>query len=221
MLVSNDFAIRMMGSLFPQVPQRKMEVTDAMMESVLRKIGPQQVFLDVSRCWKLTVQPFNCLKLCKSLVYLDVSYTKLRDLDVIAENCESLRGLNVSGLEINNDSYNALANLQALEVLHLRNCNIISMEWFKDMHTLRSLDLGASTVQLSDSLSNCTRLEELLLDGCPLSNIVGREKKALEYFTQLPELKVLNLVDTPLVPWVETLTYRIHHMVCFEALSRR
>ena len=114
----------------------------------------------------------------------------------IALLSEALKGFNASGLDIMGDGYDCIANLQSLEVLMLRNSNIMKTEWFRHMSILRSLDLGGTKVHLSDSFGSNVRLEELLLDDCKFPNLEGTEQEYLNCFKSLRALRCLNICES-------------------------
>jgi hypothetical protein len=135
------------------------------------------MFLDTSRCSKLSSLPFSYLRLCKSLLYLDVSFTKLNDFTPITENCTNLRALNVSGISASSHAhYTKISDLVSLEVLVMRSSNVSAVDWVGNLSQLRSLDLGITTLE-TDSMNmfrNQTRLQELLLDGSTLNVTDGK-----------------------------------------------
>lgn len=226
MMVSHDFAMRMVGNLIPQIPGSKEEVYDTTLESIVRKIGAHQVFMDISRCGKLTTLKFGCLQLCKSLSYLDVSYTKINDLRTISDNCVSLRGLNVAGTTLMDGNYSIVANLVSLEVLTLRNSNVNDVSWVHLLPMLRSLDLGILQVHTDPiaEIRNLTRLEELLLD-CSTFPVCQEPSKLsthlFEPFRHLPNLRLINLSETELSGHADNIRQCMTHHVYVEPMARR
>ena len=227
MLVSNDFSIRMVGYLIPQVPGDKSEVYDHTFESVMKKIGQQQVFIDISRCSKLTTLPFRCFQSCKSLLYVDVSYTKLNDLRSLCDHLYDLRALNVSGLEVMDSLYHPIAKLPSLEVLTIRNCNISKIDFIENLSCLRSLDLGCNTVTTDPILHirNLTRLQELVLDSTKFPIETWGEPvftwANIDVFDHLSSLKLLNISETALEQFQVQIKQRIDRNILMETESRR
>jgi len=227
MLVSNDFSMRMLGQLIPQVPGNKSEVYDSTFESVIRKIGAHQSLIDISRCSMLTSLPYGCLHMCKSLLYLDVSFTKLNDIRPITENCTALKALNVAGIQFMEGSSSNIAYLASLEVLVLRNSNVHDISWVSKLPVLRSLDLGVLSITSDPILSTRlqTRLQELLLDNtrirvpAPVSNVFTLEHAAI--LRSMPHLRVLNVCESDWIDWVEYVKHVLDRPVCIEASSRR
>lgn len=219
--------MRMVGVLIPQIPGSKDDVYDTTLESIIRKIGSHQVFLDISRCRKLTTLKFGCLQLCKSLLYLDVSYTKINDLRTISDHCVSLRGLNVAGTSMMDGNYSIVENLVSLEVVVLRNSNVIDVSWVHQLPMLRSLDLGELKVTTNpiSEIRNLTRLQELLLDCStfPFQNESAAQptSQVFEPFRNLPNLRLINLSETDLNPYADNIRQCINHHVYFEPMARR
>lgn len=226
-MVSHDFAMRMVGILIPQIPGSKEDVFDTTLESIVRKIGPHQTFLDISRCMQLTTLPFACLQLCKSLLYLDVSFTKINDLRVISEQCVSLRGLNIAGTSLMDGNYSTIANLVSLEVVVLRNSNINDISWIHQLSMLRSLDLGVIQFHTDPiaEIRNLTRLQELLLDCStfPFQKETAELSNTplFEPFRNLPGLRLINLCETEAAAFTEIIRQCIKHHVYFEPMARR
>jgi hypothetical protein len=220
MLVSCDFSVRMVGHLIPQVPVDKAQVFDNNFESVMRKLGPHEAFIDISRCKNLTTLPFRCFSLCSSLLYLDISYTRLNDLKVIAENCYDLRGINISGLELMDRTYTRVASLASLEVLVMRKCNVLNVDWLENLPMLRSLDLGMNNVKTDPvwHVRNLTRLEELALD---CSTFLAALYANVDVFDGLPALKLLNICETPLEPCTPQIVDKIGRLILVESAARR
>lgn len=226
MQVSNDFALRMVGNLLPQLPRDKTQVYDSNFESVIRKLGAHQLFIDASRCTKLSTLPFGCFRLCKSLLYLDISYTKLNDLRVLTENCSNLRALNISGLALMDRTYNDVANLASIEVLAARNCNIQNVDWLEKLSCLRSLDIGMNTVKTDPiwHVRSMTRLEELVLDRTKFPVEIEEEGVPvyanIEVFEDLTSLKLINISETELSDHGDKIVERIGRQILLESAPR-
>jgi hypothetical protein len=227
MLVSNDFAIRMMGHLFPQVPGDKKDVYDNNFEGIMRKIGPQQAFIDISRCKKLTTLPFKCFQLCKSLLYLDISFTHVNDLSVICNHCYDLRGLNISGVQAMDKNFSPVAKLPSLEVLTMRYSNVFTIGWIEQLSCLRSLDLGGTTVEFDPTwqVRHLTRLQELVLDCATfpveLSEEAPPSLQMIDVFRELPSLKLLNICESSLAPYSEHIAQAVGRPILIESAPRR
>jgi len=104
MLVSNDFTMRMNGTILPQIIENKSELNDINFENFIKKVGCYQIFIDISRCFKLTTLSYRHFNLCKNILYLDISYTSCNDIYIICFNCSSLKCINLSGLQLMNSS---------------------------------------------------------------------------------------------------------------------
>jgi Leucine-rich repeat (LRR) protein len=94
------------------------------------------------------------LQRCKSLNYLDVSYTKFNNFNIIIENCYNLKSLCLSGLDIPSSSFESLSQLPSLEFLALTNSSIATVDPCKDMLMLRSLHLGQTNVSIYQYIYN-------------------------------------------------------------------
>jgi hypothetical protein len=227
MLVSNDFAIRMMGHLFPQIPGDKKDVYDNNFEGVMRKIGPQQAFIDISRCKKLTTLPFKCFQLCKSLLYLDVSFTNLNDLSIVCYHCYDLRSLNISGIQAMDRNFSPVAKLPSLEVLTMRYSNAYNVDWIEQLSCLRSLDLGVTTIQSDPTwhIRNLTRLQELVLDctkfPVEVTEVSPPSLQMIEVFSGLSSLKLLNICESSLAPHTEQIAQAVGRPTLVESAPRR
>lgn len=227
MLVSNDFSMRMLGQLIPQVPGDKREVYDTTFESVIRKIGVHQSFVDISRCTKLTTLPYGCFQMCRSLLYLDVSYTKLNDIRPITENCTALKALNVAGVQFMAGGSNNISHLASLEILVLRNSNVNDIAWVNKLQVLRSLDLGVLAITSDPILvtRTLTRLQELLLDCTKIKAPAKIDNQfTLDHASVLrsmPNLRLVNVCESDWVDWVEYIKHVLGRPICVQPVSRR
>lgn len=227
MLVSNDFSMRMLGVLIPQVPGDKSEVYDSTFESVIRKVGSHQRFVDISRCYKLTSLPYGCFNMCKSLLYLDVSYTKLNDIRPITDNCTALKALNVAGIKFMDQQGSHIAHLSSLEVLVLRKSNVNDISWVNKLLVLRSLDLGVLNMSVDPifAMRNLTRLQELLLD-CSKIKVPAQIDTTftLEHaniLRNLPSLRLLNVCESDWAGWLDYFNHIVGRPISIELCSRR
>lgn len=155
MLVSNDYVIRSMGSNITQVPEDKNDVNDDNFESILKKIGSHQVFLDFSRCLNITPKSFYLLEMCKSLLYLDVSYTSIADLSVISNNCAVLKGLNLAGTKLQYHSHtnsNSNSYINNTYINNSNNSNSYTRTCNNNNSTRRSYPLKNSDIKGKKSL---------------------------------------------------------------------
>ena len=110
MLVSNDFTMRMNGTILPQIIENKSELNDINFENFIKKVGCYQIFIDISRCFKLTTLSYRHFNLCKNILYLDISYTSCNDIYIICFNCSTLKCINLSGLQLMNSSSSNSSN---------------------------------------------------------------------------------------------------------------
>ena len=118
MLVSHDFNRRLLGSQGIQPPMLKDEVTDDTFTSIICTVGSHQRLISISQCNNIRPGNLKLLGLCTSLQYLDISYTRLADISIIASNCQVLKSLQLSGLYL--DTYIPLGSMISLELLNLR-----------------------------------------------------------------------------------------------------
>eukprot|EP01038_Epipyxis_sp_PR26KG_P008123 gene8123-11001_t len=223
MILSSDYSLRLMGKMTPQPPEDKNDVTNLLFNGILNKIGQQQVYLDVSRCSKLTANAFLSFHLSQSLMYLDVSYTQISELNSIANHCKMLKAINLSGTK-RVISYEPLSQLLILEVLSLRSSAITSIDSIKDLICLRSLDIGKTAITTITPISRLTRLEELLLDGFQLPNLSGNielSREIIDIFHGLNCLRLINLCETPLNEYREEIRTGFKHEMHLERASRR
>lgn len=197
MQISNDFVVRYLGtSILP--PFAKHEVTDALFISIVNTAGAHQQFVDVNRCWGISPETFANLQVLSSLIYLDVSYTRIPSIDVIVSTCKSLKALNLSGLSLSD--FHGLHEIDTLEWLGLRDSNVIDISFAEHLLVLRYLDIGGTNVLSLRPLSGLVRLEQLCLDGCKhLLETVQQQQEVRDCLGSLPVLKLLALgeADAP------------------------
>eukprot|EP01039_Chlorochromonas_danica_P009162 gene9162-10114_t len=201
MMVSNDFLLRTIGRQDGIIlPIHKSDVRDYLLEVILKRIGGQQSFLDLSRCFVLSPRVVNFLTPthCTNLLYLDLSYTKCDELDMIFQKCLFLEGFVVAGLQLLHPVLTGIGNLHHLQLLSIRSSNIKDIRGIEACSCLRSLDLGylsLHAVSLSALVSHI-RLEELLLDNtCVIDTSIEETITSLPP-CHLPELKLLNVQES-------------------------
>lgn len=178
MLLSQLFVVSQLKSIGIDLPEDPDGVEDDLVNRLLIFSGAHQRLISLARCQKITNDGISNLPLCRSLLYLNLSYTNIRDISAIS-NCEILRGVNAAGT--NFESYEPLKWLNNLEVLNLSFSSIEKAgSSFNDLRMLRSLDLGNTSITSLEELSflttgRLTRLEELLLDGTLAEGFVSRD----------------------------------------------
>jgi hypothetical protein len=198
-MLSHDYVSRSMEFLYP-----KNQMTDDLCTTITRTNGPFQIFMNFSRYNQLS-SSLNDLSVCKSLLYLDISYTKVLDLQFLA-GFAHLKGLNLAGIEVSHESsYDVLQNLNHIEILVLRASNISSGTRLRGLIFLRSLDIGNTKISSIDFIKDFHRLEELLVDSCPIINQRETIVDCIEALKSLPSLKLLNICDTILISKVNLL----------------
>jgi hypothetical protein len=144
MQISCDYLARKNQVLIPEVVN---EVDDEKLTQIIQIVGPQQKFIDVSRCFLLNASIFNKLDTCVSLCYLDISYTNIDSIALLCDNLMCLKSLNLSGLsQLAPDAFKPLDQLVTLEYLSLRLSSIDSLEAIGGMIMLRGLDFGQTNV---------------------------------------------------------------------------
>lgn len=221
MQVSSDFTVRLTGTSYYQVPKKKKEVDDEKLISIIGMCGQHNIFIDISRCVLLTSVAFTKLSLCKSLIYLDISYTTIETLNIIAESCLSLKSLNFAGCN-NIINYQPLLIMISLEFLSLRLSNFESEELLQNLQILRSLDLGWTKIKGISSISNFTRLEELLLDGCmSIERTNTANVSLLDTFSSLENLKLLDINNSAFSDIEDNISKSLNFNLCIEKKSRR
>lgn len=200
-MVSNDFLLRTIGRQDGIIlPIHKSEVRDYIVEVILKRIGGQQSFVDLSRCLALSPRIVNFLIpiQCSNLLYLDLSYTKCDELDSIFSKCLFLEGFIGAGLQLLHPTLTGIENLHHLQLLSIRSSNIKDIRGIEACSCLRSLDLGCLSlhaVALS-ALASHARLEELLLDNSCIINASVEETITSMQPCHLPELKLLNVQES-------------------------
>lgn len=212
MLFQSDYCFRRTSGVNPHIEYRK-DVDDVVFTRYIRLNGAHQLFVDCSRCTRVSPRNFDQLRICESLQYLDVSFTGLHDLNIIADNLRELRALNLAGLNV--QTWEPLKYITTLESLSLRLSSKVTNKAvypLKDCLRLRSLNLGYTDVSDVSFSKSLTRLEELVLDGSKMGSDDGGEansngdesrndgkiEKLRAVLTSLPSLRVLNLTNTPL-----------------------
>ncbi|RYH31449.1 hypothetical protein EON65_02590 [archaeon] len=221
MEVSHDFLLRIIGTSDGiLLPTQKHLVTDYNVEVILKRIGSVQVFLDISRCPHLSAHIVSGFvpSHCTVLLYLDISYTNCSDLDIVFTKCRQLKTLNIAGLELIDSHLEGIEYLVDLQVLSIRSSNIQDIAAVGQLEMLRSLDLGCTRLcNVHVALAMQHRLEELLLDGCTLLDNIDITKRV----PHLPELKLLNVVNSDFSAYRDLMPLKIHHRVYIETNTRR
>jgi len=173
MLCNTDYAFRRMSGVY-QHPKNRLEVDDVLFDSYVNLQGGHQTMIDVSRCINVSSPRFDQMGQCLNVMYLDLSFTRIANIEAIAENCVCLRSLLLAGTkELAHDAFEPLSKLAYLELLSLRGARNVDSQTVtlcQDMLTLRSLDLGHTQVTSITCLRKLTRLEELVLDSTQLCN---------------------------------------------------
>lgn len=194
MRVANDFILRVMGAQEGGsiIPLDRSAVDDVIATRVLTRMGSQQSYIDIARCYAVSSSIINkhLPHHCTALVYLDVSYTKCDDLTQIFLHCQGLRTLNAAGLTFLVHDLQGIGNLYQLEALSLRSSSITDIRAIEGLPLLRSLDFGCTTLtKIEKAFNNKKRLEEILFDYCQISNT----EAFLDAVPALESLKVMNL----------------------------
>lgn len=185
MIISTSYSIRSFAAAkdLTATLVKKEKAEDAESSNVLAISGKQLKSLDVSRCHLLTHEGFfaNSMSRCTGLLYLDVSFTKIKSLEPISTHCCVLQALNLAGT-VHISDYVELTNITTLELLNLRH-SLITDQQFQDsvssLILLRSLDLGGTSIIDLTGLTALTRLEELILDECN-SEVLPRQAEERE-----------------------------------------
>jgi len=151
-------------------------------------------------------------------MYLDLSFTTFEDLTLL-EGMANLKSLIIAGSAVSD--FSSLCRLGPIEVLSVRHCTgLASLNDVSLLFALRSLDMGyCSKITTISPLSQLTRLEELVLD----SSAVHGLSDAMAALSGLPELRLLNIENTPLSDEDrvrDRLLDVLRSDVCFEEYSR-
>lgn len=80
-------------------PKTRKDVDDRIFETQISLLGGHQLMIDAGRCNSVSAQKLILIRQCMSLLYLDISYTKLNSMREIAEQCTSLRSLMLGKLK--------------------------------------------------------------------------------------------------------------------------
>lgn len=224
MILSSDYHIRgvVLVKDLTQSLTRKVDTNNESLQTVAHLVGAEQRFLDISRCRRLSSTAITeNLTYFLNLNYLDLSYTNVSSL-VPLQSCSTLKGLMFAGNSLPDSGYETLSALTTLEVLSLRGCrNIKQVDELRNLVCLRHLDLGFTFVSNIEPLSQCTRLEQLLLDhsyGLQDQKCVAN---VVHTVSRLSSLRVLNVCGTELEKWSEQLLERAPSGALLEPLSRR
>lgn len=234
MQISHDYVIRFLGTSI-LTPRRKQDVTTFIFSTITNTAGGHQKMIDVSRCDLIEPSGFSSFACCESLLYLDISFTNIDDLTVIADNCMALKALNIAHCAGLTD-FSHLVKLDTLELLNLRSTSFNSTSEVTNLLLLRSLDLGHTNVTEISSLRGLYRLEELLLDGCERlciesANNVSQPGQSQEHVSggdilrsllELKALRLLNIGETSLgEPWQKEYLQQCNMTLCLETRSKR
>ena len=209
MLFQSDYCFRRTSGVNPHCEHRK-DITDVIFTRYIRLNGPYQLFLDCSRVAQVSPENFIQLSLCKNLQYLDVSFTDIQDLSIIANNLLELRALNLAGLNVMTwDPLKSLTNLESLSLRFSQRVTNDAVDPIKHFLRLRSLNLGHTNVSDISFCKSLTRLEELVMDSSKLQlqstwhhphedDNGEKNHHFIAIFSSMPALKVLNICETPL-----------------------
>ena len=238
MWLSCDYVFRRTSGVHVN-PRGKHEIDDKIFGPLMALQSGHQLFLDISRLTLVSSASFRYLSLCGNVQFLDVSYNRVEaeHIALLGEHCITLRALVLAGIKFTNsvEDYRPLGRLAQLELLSLRQAeNVTSAECLRGLVQLRSLDLGETAVASLAPLAGLTRLEELALDGC--SRLGGgrggdsgcddmQQRLQMQVQTlstaNLPNLRLLNVQDTALAAWRDSLLEVLHEDVCLEVKARR
>ena len=203
MQISCKLSVQAMNSPDFNIPKKHADVTDSLLERILRLSGLSQRMVDVSRCSNLSRNCVNFLSLCQNILYLDMSYTAINSVDTLADNCLVIRSLYLCGTNLT--TCESLSKMTSLELLNLSFSSFSNTTTLSPLIKLRSLDLGHSKINSIMGLSSMSRLEELLIDSSELRN-QKYVKQSLEVLGSLKELKLLNVGGTELAAWTEQIS---------------
>lgn len=235
MQISHDYVTRFLGTSV-QAPRNKPDVTDDVFSSVVNSSGGHQLMIDCSRC--VNVQQFDCLASCRSLLYLDLSFTSFSNLSSIANNCSVLKALNVAHTQI--VDFSPIQELVTLEVLNLRHTSFSDCSLLQPLQILRSLDMGETAIRTIGPLVHMYRLEELLLDRCAgllqtkdtietsILDMMDEHEETLKgtelraCLMKLSGLRLLNVSEIGASDdWMDAYLALSHEEICIESKSRR
>lgn len=189
--ISHTYIHNILGILVPEVPKDHNKLNDEAFKKIITINGGHQRVISVARCPRLSSRIFDCLSMCKGLVYLNISYTSISDLSPLT-HCEVLRALVAAGVRCS--SYIDLQYLTSLELLNLAFSSIVNTDSLRDLIRLRSLDLGHTLINSLSGVERLTRLEELLIDTTALSEeCLPRVSQQLKTMRQL---RLVNVGDT-------------------------
>lgn len=200
MRLSNDFLLRVMGAQEggSLLVHDRSEMDDVNALKVFKRVGSQQTYIDASRCCNLSSQllnrhlPMNC----PVLLYLDLSYTKCDDLTYVFQYCQSLKTLNIAGLDFLVHNLKGIGGLYNLEVLSLRSSSTVDIRELTLLPVLRSVDLGYTKLQhIEKAFENKNRLEEIVMDYCELKDV----QIFLDMIPGLEALKAMNIQGSNLM----------------------
>ena len=166
----------------------------------------------------MTQSSIKKLGVCVGLRYLDLSYTSVSDITSIANSCEVLRSLQLSGTSLS--TYEPLSKLVSLELLNLNFSKIPYVTPIISLYKLRSLDLGHTPIISIKSLNECTRLEELLLDSCGIQD-TQNVTESLTCIEGMTSLKYMNVGATELVAWTEHIADLSNGEIAIESKPRK
>lgn len=221
MMVSNDFCLRIMGNHATQIPEDKEDVTDEAVDSIFNKLLPFQSFVDISRCKKLSPSVVKYFEAGSTLLYLDISYTRINRLEPICNFCVNLKSINLAGLELLDKDYKAMELLTCIELINLRNSNVQNIQSLSQLHCLRSLDLGHTTILNINPVSNKTRLEELLLDHCNVLEFQKNKYFLFQALHSLTNLKLFNYCNSEVAQYSIQIRRTIKSDYYLETTTRR
>lgn len=148
-------------------------VTDVELETVMQSNNKLEK-LNLNGCLVQTSKGFSAISLCTNLQILDLSFTAVDDLSLvaIATGAKMLRHLSLISCR-NISNIKILRNFKALEYLDVTNCNFVTDEGLDFLaascNKLSHLSL-VSTRITDDGLSNlasCSMLRSLEVYHCP------------------------------------------------------
>jgi len=148
--------------------------------------------LNISNC--TLVKDFSTIQRLKNLRILRANNISLSNLQIIKESVD------LEELQFNETaifSLKPLENLQAIEVLHLKNCvSIESLQGLENLLSLKELDISGTSVSNLESIAHLKELEYLNLSNTKVKSLrsVGRLENLQELHfasTEVDDLKAL------------------------------
>lgn len=181
----------------------KIDFVDSAIESEIRHLlsVPDSKILYSNDLWNIKefTVPSNAKSLhdLNHLIFLEkltISQSDVQDFSCLS-SLTTLKELYITDTAISSDAFSLITNLQQMEKLVLKDCDLTSIAGLDRLVKLSHLDLSNNTIRNISPISKLTNLQELMLNHNALN-----ELSALSSLNQLKNLQLSYNMVTSLSP---------------------